>query len=124
MLAGDTDREVVLHLIEKADVLLRTTKFDGDAISVREGLFLGTPVIATDNGMRPKGVNLIPIQDIAALEIAIEQELRREEAFLPMDEDGTKNIREVVRLYENIIFRGKETDSSVKNKAELQHENS
>ena len=62
-LAGNVDHAVTLHLINDADVLLRTTLFDGDAISVREALFLGTPVIATDNAMRPDGVHLIRIGD-------------------------------------------------------------
>jgi len=56
LVAGNVPHEQVLHLMDRADVLLRTTLFDGDAISVREALHLGTPVIATDNGMRPDGV--------------------------------------------------------------------
>ena len=122
-LAGDTDRELILHLVKKANVLLRTTKFDGDAISVREGLFLGTPVIATDNGMRPKGVTLIPIRDISALEKAIVQELERKEPFLAVEEDGTKNVRDVVRLYKNILFAGKEINNLAKKKTDVQREN-
>lgn len=66
-LAGDVEHKVTLHLIAQCDALLRTTIFDGDAISVREALFLDTPVIATDNGMRPEGVRLVPIRDQEAL---------------------------------------------------------
>ena len=62
MLAGNVEHPVVLHLIRDARLLLRTTLFDGDAISVREALFLGTPVIATDNKMRPDGRNTHPIR--------------------------------------------------------------
>ena len=72
-LAGDVEHQITLHLIKKADILLRTTKFDGDAIAVREALFLETPVIATDNRMRPEGVNLIPIHDADALVKTIEK---------------------------------------------------
>jgi glycosyltransferase involved in cell wall biosynthesis len=57
LFTGDVEREITIHLIEKADLLLRPTYFDGDAVSVREALFLQTPVVATDNGMRPDGVN-------------------------------------------------------------------
>ncbi|MGI8669924.1 MAG: glycosyltransferase family 4 protein [Aridibacter sp.] len=121
LLAGDTDREVVLHLIEMADLMLRTTIFDGDAISVREALFLGTPVIATDNGMRPSGLNLIPVQNISALEEAIYGEFERKELLSPSNEDGSKNIRDVVELYENVLSSGKE--NSVKKKTEFQTEN-
>ncbi len=105
LLAGDTDREVVLHLVERADLMLRTTVFDGDAISVREALFLGTPVIATDNGMRPGGVHLIAMRDIDALAKAIDEEFGRTEKPRISKEDGWQNIREVVELYEEVLCR-------------------
>ncbi len=101
-LAGDTEHAATLHLIEKANILLRTTLFDGDAISVREALFLGTPVIATDVGFRPDGIELIGIGDrdalvkkIGKVMVAGKQERR---AFLPDD----ANIKEVVDLYEEL----------------------
>lgn len=121
LLAGDTDRDVVLHLIERANLMLRTTIFDGDAISVREALFLGTPVIATDNGMRPEGLNLIPIQDIDALEKAIDEEFERTEKPHASNEDGWQNIRKVVELYGQVLSLNKEI--SVEKKTKLQHEN-
>jgi glycogen(starch) synthase len=58
-LAGNADHSVALRAIRDANVLLRTTKFDGDAVSVREALQLGTRVVASDTGMRPAGVTLI-----------------------------------------------------------------
>lgn len=63
LLAGNIEHAVTLRLMNDADMVLRTTLFDGDAISVREALFLGTPVIATDTGERPEGVSLISIGD-------------------------------------------------------------
>lgn len=102
-LAGDVDHEVVLHLIRDADALLRITLFDGDAISVREGLFLGTPVIATDNGMRPDGVHLVSVgcdaEDLAA------QTLEVLDAGKPAsgdDESDTTNIAAVIDLYSSL----------------------
>ena len=71
LLAGDVPHAVTLKATAEADMLLRTTLYDGDSVSVREALRLGTPVIATDNGMRPANVRLIPVQDAAALERAI-----------------------------------------------------
>lgn len=47
-----------VKLIEKSDIVLRTTNTDGDAISVREGLLLNKTVIASDVVKRPKGVIL------------------------------------------------------------------
>jgi glycosyltransferase involved in cell wall biosynthesis len=42
-------------LIEKAALFVRPTRSDGDAISVREALYLGTPAIASDVVKRPNG---------------------------------------------------------------------
>jgi glycosyltransferase involved in cell wall biosynthesis len=42
-------------IIKKADLMLRPTYKDGDSISVREALYLGTPVITSDTTSRPKG---------------------------------------------------------------------
>ena len=64
-------RPKTLAVIARADLLLRTTVYDGDAISVREGLAIGTRVLATDNGMRPDGVFLFHPLTPAALSIAV-----------------------------------------------------
>jgi hypothetical protein len=60
----------------RCDLLLRTTRYDGDSISVREALHLGIPVIATDNEMRPPGVHLIPKADLKALCSMVEAVLK------------------------------------------------
>ena len=100
-LAGDVEHPVTLHLLNNSDILLRTTLFDGDAISVREALFLGTPVIATDNGMRPDGVNLITVHDADALiknigELADERPVRVTPA-----QDDMSNVHAIIKLYES-----------------------
>ncbi len=105
LLAGDVEHKFTLHLIEKADILLRTTKFDGDAIAVREALFLGTKVIATDNKMRPDGVDLIPIQDSAAL-IEKVVELGGEEKAAKIEKlDDESNIEAVLAVYREIVAK-------------------
>lgn len=101
MVAGNVEHAITLHLINDADVVLRTTLFDGDAISVREALFLGTPVIATDTGMRPDGVYLIGAGDRASLLDAIAQGLARgRERTLKTVERS--NIEAVIGLYNEI----------------------
>jgi glycosyltransferase involved in cell wall biosynthesis len=52
-------------------VLLRPTRTDGDAVSVREALCLGVPVIASDVAMRPAGVLTFSTGDAAALARAL-----------------------------------------------------
>jgi len=99
LLCGDVAHDVTLRAIAEGDLLLRTTLYDGDAISVREALYLGTPVIATDNGMRPDGIDLIPIGDTGALVEAIERRLhlgKTQQPYVPPDD---ANLVEVLELY-------------------------
>lgn len=102
MIPGNVDHSIVLHLIRSADILLRTTLFDGDAISIREALSLGTPVVATDTGMRPDGVSLTPMHDREALVQAISDAFatgRRTGIESPSNE----NIEAVIDLYRELI---------------------
>ena len=102
LLAGNTEHAITLHLINEADILLRTTLFDGDAISVREALFLGTPAIATDTAARPDGVHLIAIGDRSALvkEIKKVTSPGNQPRLESLTYDA--NIKEVVDLYEEL----------------------
>jgi glycosyltransferase involved in cell wall biosynthesis len=103
MLCGDVPHAVTLQAISRSDVMLRTTLYDGDAVSVREALYVGTPVIATDNGMRPPGVQLIPKQDLQALTACIQQVRNgqgRKPAALPHSDDT--NIEAVFKVYQEL----------------------
>lgn len=103
LIAGDVKHEIVLHLIVRADVLLRTTHFDGDAISVREAIFLGTPVVATDNKMRPETVKLFDIGDLAGLHLAIVETLEQAKTTVSQTGDGWKNIDRVLQIYRKLL---------------------
>ncbi len=56
-----------VRLITMSDIVLRTTNTDGDAISIREGLYMKKTVIASDVVKRPKGVLLFKTRDINSL---------------------------------------------------------
>lgn len=102
LLAGDVPHSVTLFAVAQAAMMLRTTLYDGDAISVREALYLGTPVIATDNGMRPPGVRLMPVGDAAALVEAIcelAEQPRREPGQEPA---GLENLDAVLAVYREL----------------------
>jgi len=99
LLAGDTPHSVALTAIARCDVFLRTTWYDGDAISVREALHLGTPVVATDNRMRPPGVILFPASEIDQLVQAIGQALASERQPPHTRESDDMNIAAVEGLY-------------------------
>ena len=103
MLTGDVAHAVTLHLINDADILLRTTLFDGDAIAVREALFLNTPVIATDNAMRPDGVDLIPMHDADALVENISEASRKNRIAKKPKRPDTANIDAVIEVYKELM---------------------
>jgi glycosyltransferase involved in cell wall biosynthesis len=109
LLAGDLPHAVTLSAVARSDLFLRTTRYDGDAISVREALWLGTPVIATDNGMRPAGVRLVPVGDVAALTDAILTQLaspRPESRNTDAAREtlGEENLDATLRLYDEVLL--------------------
>lgn len=54
-----------------SDIVLRPTATDGDALSVKEGLYLKKKVIATDIVDRPDGVVLFHYNDAESLTKAL-----------------------------------------------------
>jgi glycogen(starch) synthase len=103
LLAGDLPHDETLKLIARADAMLRITLFDGDAISVREALFLGTPVIATDNGMRPDGVISIRRGDAEQLleniDAVLAGSMLRPQSVTP----DFSNVDKVLTLYDELL---------------------
>lgn len=101
LIAGDVAHHHTLSAISTASALLRTTLYDGDSIAVREALALGTPVIATDNGMRPAGVHLIPIADAPALAAGVRDALTRPRQHDTLDATTahTDNLRQIAKVY-------------------------
>lgn len=104
LLCGDVPHDATLVAIQRCSAFLRTTLYDGDAISVREALRLGTRVIATDNGMRPERVILVPPSDLNSLRSAIERSLPAKRMTASENPtEGDQNIAEVVALYEELL---------------------
>jgi glycogen synthase len=104
LLAGDVPHPVTLRAIRECSILLRTTRYDGDALSVREALDLGTPVIATDNGMRPPGCRLIPNPSLEPLLIALRTALAEppRQRIAAADRD-TSNLDAVLDVYRSVL---------------------
>lgn len=103
LLAGDVPHPETLRVIGEGDLFLRTTLYDGDSISVREALHIGVPVIATDNRMRPDGVDLIPTSDIHALCGAIEQRLSNGNEHRSSGVADEHNLEAVFELYRELM---------------------
>jgi glycosyltransferase involved in cell wall biosynthesis len=64
---GEIPHRGALAVIEAADVFVRPTRADGDAVSVREAIALGRAVVATAAGHRPAGCLLVPPGDGTSL---------------------------------------------------------
>jgi glycosyltransferase involved in cell wall biosynthesis len=104
LLPGDVPHAATLRAIVQADVFLRTTLYDGDSVAVREAVHLGTPVVATDNRMRPPGVKLIAAQDRNALCGAIVECLSAARpASNGADRAADDNIEAVLDLYKELL---------------------
>lgn len=103
LLAGDVPHRETLRVIADGDLFLRTTLYDGDSISVREALHIGVPVIASDNQMRPSGVDLIPPSDIHALRGAIEQRLSNGNERRSSGVADEQNLEAVFELYQELM---------------------
>lgn len=111
-LAGDVTHDLCLALMARADLFVRPTLVDGDALSVREALGLGLPVVASDTGHRPPGPLLFPPGDADALEEALEAALGARERLLrppPGAATGAAHDDEIewlLRTYRELATRG------------------
>lgn len=103
LLPGDVPHASTMQAMKRSRMLLRTTLYDGDALSVREALQLGTPVIATDNGMRPAGVRLIPKLDLQALVAEVESELKQPAGDKRGSVSDERNIKAVFDFYRDLL---------------------
>jgi glycosyltransferase involved in cell wall biosynthesis len=106
LLCGDVAHETTLRAMARCDVFLRTTLYDGDSVSVREALHLGVPVIATDNGMRPEGVRLVPVSDADAVAGAVSSVVERGAARpvggTARGAAGSENLEAVLGFYREL----------------------
>lgn len=70
-------------IIAKADLFVRPTITDGDALSVREALYFGVPCICSDCTIRPEGAVLFKTDDAADLAAKIIATLESKRSCVP-----------------------------------------
>src|SRR6266436_3822932 len=68
---GEVSHDRCLALLRASDVMVRSTFVDGDAITVREALAFGVPVVASDTDFRPEGVTLFRRGDVSDLAVKL-----------------------------------------------------
>lgn len=72
---GELSHDRALAVIKAADVFVRPTSADGDALSVREALALGTRCVASDVAERPAGVRTFKSGDCEDLVKSLSESL-------------------------------------------------
>lgn len=90
------------QVIAKADVFVRPTITDGDALSVRESLYYGVPAVVSDCTARPPGVITFKTGDADDLAEKIKIAIRRSKENSTID--TTKNpAQEFFLQYSNLF---------------------
>jgi glycogen(starch) synthase len=96
---GDVTHESCLAVIARSDIFVRATFADGDAISVREAIALGTPVVASDVVSRPVGTLCFKTGDARDLASKIESLLSGSCSQLGESEPAKNAIHRLLELY-------------------------
>lgn len=86
------------EILKLSDFSIRATATDGDALSIRESLYLGKPVIATNRVSRPLDVILFKYNDVFSLHEAIN--VACEKIIKPQLENAYFDIR---KIYLNLV---------------------
>lgn len=96
LLLGDVPHDLCLTLISLSDLFVRPSFKDGDALSVREALRLGVPVVASDVSTRPPGTLLFQTGNAEDLAAKIEQGLAQPHpAPQPSGSDDMRSLFEI-----------------------------
>jgi len=99
---GEISHERCLGLLQEADAVVRSTFADGDAITVREALDLGVPVVASDTDFRPAGVVLFRKGNAADLLDKLTEVLGSPRAQLDRPADASQPGRDLWGIYREI----------------------
>jgi glycogen synthase len=105
LLLGDVQHNLCLALMAQSNVFFRCTFSDGDAISVREALSAGVPVVASNVGHRPPGVLLFPAGNLDAFVSGVETALRGEAQGLhPTMDTSAAAFPRLLEMYRHLLL--------------------
>lgn len=91
-------------IMQGSDLFLRPTNTDGDAVSVREALWVGTPVVASDAVPRPESCVIFRTREMDDFEVKVRSALsdlpalRKRVRAYPM----TNNAKAITEIYKRL----------------------
>ena len=100
---GEVSHDRCLALLGASDVTVRSTFVDGDAITVREALALGVPVVASDTAFRPEGVTLFRRGDVADLTAKLGEVLGRPSSRASARQPANDESAGIRQLYAELV---------------------
>ena len=99
----------VLHIMDKIDFVslvkesaltIRATRTDGDSLSIRESLYFGVPIIASDVTTRPEGTITFKNEDVEDLGNKIELVLEEKDNF---DYEDINYGNKIIQQYQEVL---------------------
>jgi hypothetical protein len=95
-----TRPEPFVEILKKSHVFIRATTTDGDSLSVKEALFIGIKVLASDCVDRPKGCILFKTNDIESYKSSLKTVLSDEKPSKKRLVDGSVQF---IRVYKTLL---------------------
>jgi glycogen(starch) synthase len=94
-----------ISLLNRSDALLRSALVDGDSLSVREGLFLGLPTVASNTPFRPEGVILFRRGDSLDMAEKLSMALKREKgrSASGVQKESEENMERLLSIYRTVL---------------------
>jgi glycosyltransferase involved in cell wall biosynthesis len=91
---------VLYPLLRRSHLFLRPTNTDGDAVSVREALYFGVPVVASDATVRPPGTVLFRNRDADDLTAQVRRVLSGE--LVSPEPAGRSSFDQIWQVYQGL----------------------
>lgn len=89
-----------VKLVEAAALVLRPTNADGDALTIREALYLGKPVLASDVVSRPEGTHLFKTRNQEDFNRQLQLQLQQQQTEINSKKEDPATY---ARFYEQLL---------------------
>lgn len=92
------------EVLRFSDCYIRNTSTDGDSISIKEALYLGVKVIATNCVDRPEGVELCEANNSRSLDLAVQKTISQQASYHKPNPPIDGGVQ-LVKLYNELLAK-------------------